>query len=110
MIKINSKKQNLFGHAAPFPEDIPYRLIRMHTVEEENVLDPFLGSGTTLKVCRLTGRNGIGYEINKDYKELIRRRILEDWAPPEIENNIKLLILEPLLKSCLMHIELSKWE
>lgn len=64
VIKINSKKENLYGHSAPFPEDIPYRLIRMHTLPGEIVLDPFLGSGTTLKIARLLGRKGIGYEIN----------------------------------------------
>ena len=86
VIKISSKGENVFGHPAPFPEDIPWRLIRMHTVEGEVVLDPFLGSGTTLKVCRLLNRKGIGHEINKKYKELIKKRIMEEWQPPKIEN------------------------
>ncbi len=86
VIKITSKGENAFGHPAPFPDDIPYRLIKMHTVEGESVLDPFLGSGTTLKICRLLNRKGIGYEINKEYKELIMKRIMEDWQPPTIEN------------------------
>lgn len=85
IIKINSSQKNIFGHPAPFPEDIPYRLIKMHTVEGEKVLDPFLGSGTTLKVCRLLKRKGIGYEINPDYRKLIKKRINENWEPPEIE-------------------------
>jgi site-specific DNA-methyltransferase (cytosine-N4-specific) len=85
VIKINSKGENVFGHSAPFPEDIPYRLIRMHTVEGETVVDPFLGSGTTLKVCRLLNRKGIGFELNQEYKELIQTRIMEDWKPPKIE-------------------------
>ena len=53
VIKINSKGENRFGHSAPFPEEIPYRLVRMHTAVNEVVLDPFLGSGTTLKVCQI---------------------------------------------------------
>lgn len=85
VIKINSKGENIFGHPAPFPEEIPHRLIRMHTLQGENVLDPFLGSGTTLKVCKLLNRKGIGYEINDNYKDLIEKRILEDWSIPEIE-------------------------
>ncbi|MFW9939178.1 MAG: DNA-methyltransferase [Candidatus Thorarchaeota archaeon] len=85
VIKISSKGENVFGHPAPFPEDIPYRLIRMHTVEGETVLDPFLGSGTTLKVCRLLKRKGIGYEINENYQDLIEKRITEDWNSPKIE-------------------------
>ena len=44
IIKISSKGEDVFGNPAPFPEDIPYRLIRMHTMEGEKVLDPFLGS------------------------------------------------------------------
>ncbi|MHA1214107.1 MAG: DNA-methyltransferase [Candidatus Hodarchaeales archaeon] len=89
VIKIDSKGVNKFGHSAPFPEDIPYRLIRMHTVAGETVLDPFLGSGTTLKVCRITGRKGFGFEINEDYEDLITSRILEDWSPPDIQSQYK---------------------
>jgi DNA modification methylase len=96
VIKINSKGENNFGHTAPFPEDIPYRLIRMHTVEGEIVLDPFLGSGTTLKVCRLTNRNGIGYEINADYKDRILQRIDETWEPPSIDSIYLSMGLEKL--------------
>ena len=91
IIKISSKGENLFGHAAPFPEDIPYRLIRMHTVEGETVLDPFLGSGTTLKICRVLKRKGFGYEINESYKSLIKKRIMEDWTPPPIERQYKVI-------------------
>ena len=85
VIKINSKKENLYGHSAPFPEDIPYRLIRMHSVPGETVLDPFLGSGTTLKVAHLLGRKGIGYEINATYRDKIIERIQEDWSPPFVD-------------------------
>ena len=53
----------------------------MHTIEGETVLDPFLGSGTTLKVCRLTNRKGIGYEINPDYKERILQRMTNLGVP-----------------------------
>ncbi|MHA1767031.1 MAG: DNA-methyltransferase [Promethearchaeota archaeon] len=91
VIKINPKGINKFGHSAPFPEDIPYRLIKMHTIEGETVLDPFLGSGTTLKMARLTKRKGIGFEINQEYKNLIRDRIMEDWNPPIIDPQYKTL-------------------
>jgi site-specific DNA-methyltransferase (cytosine-N4-specific) len=89
VIKIDSKGINKFGHSAPFPEEIPYRLIKMHTTKGEYVLDPFLGSGTTLKVCRITSRRGIGFEVNRKYKELIRTRILEDWEVPAIQAQYK---------------------
>ncbi len=89
VFKIDSKGLNRFGHSAPFPEDIPYRLIRMHTANGETVLDPFLGSGTTLKMCHIASRRGIGYEINSDYAELIRNRIQEEWKPLSIEAQYK---------------------
>ena len=89
VIKINPKGENKFGHSAPFPEDIPYRLIKMHTIEGETVLDPFLGSGTTLKMARLTNRLGIGFEINQEYEKLIKDRIMEDWSPPIIDPQYK---------------------
>jgi DNA modification methylase len=91
IIKINSSGRNIFGHSAPFPEEIPYRLIRMHTVEGEIILDPFLGSGTTLKISRLLNRKGIGYEINEGYQELIKKRIMEEWIAPIIEKDYKTL-------------------
>lgn len=94
IIKINSKGENKFGHSAPFPEDIPYRLIKMHTIEGETVLDPFLGSGTTLKMTRLTNRMGIGFEINNKYEKLIKDRIMEDWNPPKIDPQYKILSSE----------------
>ncbi len=89
VIKIDSQGKNRFGHSAPFPEEIPYRLIKMHSVKGETVLDPFLGSGTTLKICNLTERRGIGYEINKEYRELISSRIVEEWDIPKIEAQYK---------------------
>jgi DNA modification methylase len=52
------------GHVAPFPLELPARLIRAYSFRGETVLDPFLGSGTTLRAAALAGRNGIGYEIN----------------------------------------------
>ncbi|MHA1681015.1 MAG: DNA-methyltransferase [Promethearchaeota archaeon] len=85
VIKINAKGENTFGHSAPFPEDIPFRIIKMHTVEGEIVLDPFLGSGTTLKVSRILGRRGIGYEINNGFSKKIKERIMEGWDPPHID-------------------------
>ncbi len=52
------------NHVAPFPYELPYKLIKAYSYVGETVLDPFLGSGTTLKAAIDLGRNGIGYEIN----------------------------------------------
>jgi len=54
-------------HPAPFPEEIPYRLIKAYSFVGEKVLDPFVGIGTTLVAAAKLGRNGVGYEINPIY-------------------------------------------
>jgi DNA modification methylase len=60
---------------AAFPEEIPRRLIKLFTMVGETVLDPFAGSGTTLKVARELGRKGIGYEIDLELKRVIRKKL-----------------------------------
>lgn len=62
-------------HPAPFPEELPRRCIRLYSFVGDTVLDPFAGSGTTLRVARELGRNSIGYEINPAYEELIRGKL-----------------------------------
>jgi site-specific DNA-methyltransferase (adenine-specific) len=65
------------GHPAPFPVELPYRLIQLYTFEGEVVLDPFIGSGTTAIAALKTGRVFVGYDINPDYVALAKRRIEE---------------------------------
>jgi modification methylase len=60
---------------AAFPEEIPRRLIKLFTLSGETVFDPFLGSGTTLKVASELGRNGIGYEMDLELKKVIRKKL-----------------------------------
>ena len=60
---------------AAFPEDIPKRLIRMFSVIGDTVLDPFLGTGTTMKVAIELQRNSIGYEIDEGLRSLIEDKI-----------------------------------
>jgi site-specific DNA-methyltransferase (adenine-specific) len=62
-------------HPAPFPEELPYRLIQLYTYKEDTVLDPFCGSGTTCAAAHKTGRNFIGYDTKQEYAELARERI-----------------------------------
>ena len=64
-------------HPCPFPEEIPYRLIRLYSYPGDLVLDPFAGSGQTLKVARALGRSFAGYEIVAKYARLAKRRIDE---------------------------------
>jgi len=70
-----SKKR--VGHPAPFPVELPLRCIKLFTYKEDLVLDPFLGSGSTLVACALTGRRGIGVEIERRYVEITKRRVAE---------------------------------
>jgi len=60
---------------AAFPEEIPRRLIRLFTYVGETVLDPFLGSGTTMKVAKELGRNSWGYEVDLELKQVILEKV-----------------------------------
>lgn len=60
---------------AAFPEELPYRIIKLFSYKGETVLDPFVGSGTTMKVARQLGRNSIGIEINKSLIPIIKKKL-----------------------------------
>lgn len=60
---------------AAFPEEIPKRLIKLFTFVGETVLDPFLGSGTTMKVAKRLGRNSYGYEVDLELKDVILKKV-----------------------------------
>jgi len=62
-------------HPAPFPEELPYRLMKLYTWQGDLVLDPFIGSGTTAVVAKKLGRNFIGIELNPDYIKMSKERI-----------------------------------
>jgi site-specific DNA-methyltransferase (adenine-specific) len=64
-------------HPTPFPEEIPHRLISAYSYPGDLVLDPFAGSGQTLKVARWLDRRYVGYEIIQKYVDLSRRRVNE---------------------------------
>jgi DNA modification methylase len=70
-------------HVAAFPEELVALVVESFSDAGDVVLDPFLGSGTTLKVCRVMGRPGIGYELNTEFRSLIEARILEPWGLPD---------------------------
>jgi DNA modification methylase len=69
---VSAKK---IGHPAPFPEELPKRLIQLYTFKGDIVLDPFLGSGTTCLVAAKNGRHYLGYDVNEGYLELAHNRI-----------------------------------
>jgi site-specific DNA-methyltransferase (adenine-specific) len=63
------------GHPAPFPIELPYRLIQLYTFSGEVVLDPFMGSGQTALAAIKAGRSYVGYEVNPTYVKLAEKRI-----------------------------------
>ncbi|RKX64232.1 MAG: site-specific DNA-methyltransferase [Thermodesulfobacteriota bacterium] len=69
---VSAKK---IGHPAPFPEELPYRLIQLYSFKDDVVLDPFVGSGTTCLAALKTGRNYVGYDNNPEYVKLAEDRI-----------------------------------
>jgi modification methylase len=63
------------GHPAPFPYELPQRLIQLYTFKGDNVLDPFAGSGTTCIAAVESGRRYIGYDTNQAYIDLAIQRL-----------------------------------
>lgn len=94
-------------HLAMFPEELPLRLIRMFSFVGDTILDPFLGSGTTILAATNSRRNSIGYEINKDFLPIIENKLglgqtaifpeimadieIREKSPINIESEIKKL-------------------
>jgi len=76
--EVNGVKQNrdkLLRRTAEYPSEIVYRLIRMFSVIGDTILDPFLGTGTTLEIAKKLQRNSIGYEIDKNLLPIIKERL-----------------------------------
>ena len=72
----NGAKQD--KHLAMFPEELPKRLIKMFSFVGDTILDPFLGSGTTILAAKNLNRNSVGYEINKKFLPIIKEKISID--------------------------------
>jgi site-specific DNA-methyltransferase (adenine-specific) len=70
-----AEKATRVGHPAPFPVELPYRLIQLYTFENEVVLDPFVGSGSTWIAALKTNRKYVAYDIDEKYCKLAERRI-----------------------------------
>ena len=75
VIKTNCKGENIVGHTAPFPEEIPEMAIRYYTGVNDLVVDIFSGSGTTCRVAKRLNRKYLGFELNKEYCENSQKEI-----------------------------------
>lgn len=73
---MNTESAKRIGHPAPFPEELPNRLIKLFSFTNDIVIDPFMGSGTTAIAAINNKRNFVGYEINEEYINLANNRIL----------------------------------
>lgn len=74
----NGESKKRVGHPAPFPIELPRRCIKLFTFVGDTVLDPFLGSGSSLIGCVKTGRKGIGVDIDRNYCKLAKERIIRE--------------------------------
>lgn len=73
--EMNPAKAKKEGHPAPFPEELPKRLIKLYSFAGDTVLDPFMGTGTTLQAAINLGRNGLGYEVSEEYMKLAETKV-----------------------------------
>ena len=74
MWAFNGQNTSQYSHPAPFPEELPRRLIKLFSFREDVVLDPFLGSGTTCRVAKSLGRRSIGVDLNPEYCAIAANR------------------------------------
>lgn len=73
--EIQPESARRVGHPAPFPVELPRRLIELYTFEGDLVLDPFMGAGSTAIAASSVGRHYVGYEINPEYVALAEQRL-----------------------------------
>lgn len=73
------------GHPAPFPIELPEKLIELYTFADDLVLDPFMGSGSTLVAASRLGRRFVGYDLDPGYVELARSRVDDEGHPVEVD-------------------------
>jgi len=78
-------------HEAMFPEELPKRLIKMFTFVGDTVLDPFLGSGTTVKSALNLNRNSTGYEINEQFLTVINKKLEINTVLKDPDKNIEII-------------------
>lgn len=78
-------------HPAMFPKELVKRLVEIYTKEGDVVLDPFMGSGSTVLVARNLGRKGVGFEISKQFIKLAKERLSEQYLPKEEDKALEQL-------------------
>lgn len=79
-------------HSAAFPVELPKRLIKMFSYWNDWILDPFLGSGTTMKAANELGRNCVGIELNPDFLERIKEKVQISQSDIFQENSYEIIL------------------
>lgn len=77
MWTFSGESKNKIGHPAPFPVELPKRCIKLFSYVGDIVLDPFMGSGTTIVASKMLGRKSMGIEISREFCELAFHRVLK---------------------------------
>ena len=85
------------GHPAPYPVELPRRLIELYTFRDDIVLDPFLGSGTTAVAAIRTNRHYIGYDLDDEYCKSAERRIAAEKQATTTKSQIKTSIKKQIV-------------
>lgn len=97
-----SKKK--IGHPAPFPVELPRRCMKLFSFVGDTILDPFLGSGTTLLACSETGRRGIGVEVDRGYCKLAKKRLVSEAKVDQVKLESK---KQPRKDGIVEHVKLE---
>lgn len=83
---MNPESAKKIGHPAPFPIELPYRLIQLYTYKGDIILDPFMGAGTTAIAALKSERKFVGYDIDPEYVKLAEDRV----APYKLQMSLGL--------------------
>ncbi len=92
---MNAESARRIGHPAPFPEELPNRLIQLYSFKGDVILDPFMGSGTTAVSALKSDRKFVGYDISKEYIELANNRIKPYLNQTKLKFDFPILEKEP---------------
>ena len=82
------------GHPAPFPVELPEQLIRLYTFADDLILDPFMGSGSTLVAASRLGRRYVGYDLDPEYAALARQRVADEGTAPMVNDRKRQALLD----------------
>ena len=80
----NGESKKRIGHPAPFPRELPRRCIKLFSFVGDTILDPFVGSGTTLIEAYDNKREGLGFDISQEYCALAKERLEVSWLQAKL--------------------------